>query len=65
MQSEGHAILGDPKYAGKEEIQQFKKLGGRGLALHAWRLRFNHPVKQEPIELRASLPESWSQLSKK
>ncbi len=57
--SEGHAILGDPKYAEKEDIKQFKKLGGKGLALHAWRLHFEHPVKHEPIELRASLPECW------
>ena len=63
--SEGHAILGDPKYAEKDDIKKFRKLGGKGLALHAWRLRFNHPVKQEPIELLASLPESWNQLSKK
>jgi len=62
--SEGHAILGDPKYAEKETIKQFKRIGGKGLALHAWRLRFNHPVKQKPVELRASLPESWNQLSK-
>ncbi len=59
LQSEGHAILGDPKYAEKEDIKQFKKLGGRGLALHAWRLRFEHPVKHENIELRASLPTDW------
>ncbi|MFC1542471.1 RluA family pseudouridine synthase [Pseudomonadota bacterium] len=65
LQTEGHAILGDPKYAEKEAIQRFKKIGGRGLALHAWRLRFDHPVKQEPIELRASLPESWNQLTHK
>lgn len=62
LQSEGHAILGDPKYAGKEEIQEFKKIGGRGLALHAWRLRFEHPVKHKNIELRASLPKEWKKL---
>jgi len=59
LQSEGHAILGDPKYAEKEDIRQFRKLGGKGLALHAWRLRFEHPVKHQNIELRASSPESW------
>jgi len=65
LQSEGHAILGDPKYAEKEDIQKFKKLGGKGLALHAWRLRFEHPVRHRDIELRASLPVSWNSLSKK
>ena len=63
LQSEGHAILGDPKYAEKEDIKRFKSIGGRGLALHAWRLRFEHPVRHKNIELRASLPESWNQLS--
>mgnify|MGYP005840552411 CR=1 FL=1 len=60
LQSEGHAILGDPKYAGKEDIKQAKKLGAKGLALHAWRLRFEHPVRHQNIELRASLPKAWS-----
>jgi len=62
MQSEGHAILGDPKYAEKDDIKKFKKLGGKALALHAWRLRFKHPVKKKVIELRASLPDSWTGL---
>jgi len=62
LQSEGHAILGDPKYAGKEDIRQAKKLGAKGLALHAWRLRFEHPVRHQNIELRASLPAEWNRL---
>jgi len=62
LQSEGHAILGDPKYAEKEDIKRFKSIGGRGLALHAWRLRFEHPVRHKNIELRAELPESWNKL---
>jgi 23S rRNA pseudouridine955/2504/2580 synthase len=65
LQNEGHAILGDPKYAEKEDIQAFKKLGGKGLALHAWRLRFEHPVRHQNIELRASLPVSWNSVSTK
>lgn len=62
LQSEGHAILGDPKYAEKEDIKRFKSIGGRGLALHAWRLRFEHPVRHKHIELRAALPEGWQKL---
>lgn len=62
LQNEGHAILGDPKYAEKEDIKQAKKLGAKGLALHAWRLRFEHPVRHQNIELRAALPESWDKL---
>jgi len=59
LQMEGHAILGDPKYAEREEIKRFKSIGGRGLALHAWRLRFEHPVKKRPVELCASLTDVW------
>jgi len=59
LQSEGHAILGDPKYAEREDTRQFKVFGGRGLALHAWRLRFEHPVKKRKIELCASLSDEW------
>lgn len=59
LQGEGHAILGDPKYAEKDELQAFKKLGGKGLALHAWRLRFAHPVTGEAIELQAPLTGDW------
>lgn len=59
LQMEGHAILGDPKYAEREDIRAFKSLGGRGLALHAWRLRFEHPVKKRAIELYASLTDEW------
>jgi len=62
LAEEGHAILGDGKYGERADNQAFKKLGGKGLALHAWRLRFMHPVKQDLIELRAALPESWSRL---
>jgi len=59
LQMEGHAILGDPKYAEREDIKAFRALGGKGLALHAWRLRFEHPVKKRPVELCASLTDKW------
>lgn len=59
LQQEGHAILGDGKYAGKDELAAFRAIGGKGLMLHAWRLRFVHPVSGEPFEIRAPLPEGW------
>jgi len=63
LQQEGHAILGDPKYAEKEALKQFKQLGGRGLMLHAWRLRLLHPVTQEPLVFMASFPERMAVFS--
>ncbi len=62
LQNEGHAILGDKKYAGRDELAAYKGLGGHGLMLHAWRLRFNHPVTGETLELMAPWPDNWDSL---
>ncbi len=59
LQHEGHPILGDNKYADRDALRAYKMLGGRGLMLHAWRLRFTHPVRGELMEFHASWPESW------
>jgi 23S rRNA pseudouridine955/2504/2580 synthase len=57
LQNEGHAILGDPKYAEKEVLKKFKALGGKGLMLHAWRLRLLHPMTQQPCIFVAPFPQ--------
>lgn len=57
LQNEGHAILGDPKYAEKEVLKQFKSLGGKGLMLHAWRLRLLHPMTQQELVFSAPFPK--------
>jgi len=62
LQNEGHSILGDNKYAEKDQLAAYKSLGGKGLMLHAWRLRFNHPVTNKPLELKAPWPDNWIQL---
>ena len=62
LQAEGHPILGDGKYAGRDELAAYRAMGGKGLMLHAWRLRFEHPVKRRPMELRAPLPAGWLEL---
>lgn len=56
---EGHAILGDGKYAGRDELAAYRGVGGKGLMLHAWRLRLIHPVSGREMELKARWPESW------
>jgi len=48
----GHPIVGDRKYGSREAFSS-------GIALHARRLRFEHPVRREPVELTAPLPASW------
>jgi 23S rRNA pseudouridine1911/1915/1917 synthase len=51
----GHPILGDRKYGGKMPFPA-------GIALHAWKLRLEHPTKKTPLELEAPLPATWSGL---
>jgi len=62
LQNEGHAILGDGKYAGKDELAAYKSIGGTGLMLHAWRLRLSHPVTGKPLDFTAPWPENWQRL---
>jgi 23S rRNA pseudouridine955/2504/2580 synthase len=64
LQQEGHAILGDPKYAKREDIKQYRAIQGKGLALHAWRLRFTHPGTGKLLECRAPWPKRWAHFKK-
>jgi 23S rRNA pseudouridine955/2504/2580 synthase len=59
LQNEGHAILGDAKYARREDVRRFRVMGGRGMALHAWRLRIVHPMSGRELDVRAAWPERW------
>jgi len=59
LQQEGHSILGDGKYAAKEEHAMYKSFTGRGLMLHAWRLRFDHPETGKHLEFKARWPDNW------
>ncbi len=60
LQAEGHAILGDGKYGRREDNRRFREQGGRGMALHAWRLRIPHPGRGRMLEIRAPWPELWT-----
>lgn len=51
----GHPIWGDIKYGGPGGF-------GPGIALHARRLKFTHPVRKEPLVVTAPLPRSWQRL---
>jgi 23S rRNA pseudouridine1911/1915/1917 synthase len=48
----GHPIVGDRKYGAAAPFS-------RGIALHAWRLAIDHPVRREPMRFEAQLPTSW------
>ncbi len=60
LQQEGHPIAGDGKYGTAEQLKQFRTAGGKGMALHAWRLRLPHPASGESMEFRAPWPERWA-----
>jgi 23S rRNA pseudouridine1911/1915/1917 synthase len=55
LSSLGHPIIGDRKYGG---VRRWPL----GIALHARRLLITHPVKNEPLELIAPLPDAWDEL---
>ena len=48
----GHPILGDRKYGSSRSFPA-------GIALHARRLKVIHPVRDEPLEFEAPVPEAW------
>jgi 23S rRNA pseudouridine955/2504/2580 synthase len=60
----GHPITGDEKYGDFDLNRELGRLGYRRMFLHAWRLKFTHPVSGESIELQVELPvelQSWTQ----
>lgn len=52
---QGWPILGDAKYGARHSFP-------RGIALHARRLEFVHPIRRTPIIVEAPLPASWRKL---
>lgn len=64
----GHAVVGDPVYAGRQwrtladpqaraACRSFPRQ-----ALHAWRLRFTHPVSGDEVDFEAPLPADMAAL---
>jgi 23S rRNA pseudouridine1911/1915/1917 synthase len=64
----GHAIVGDPLYAGRQWRNLADPKHGAVCrdfprqALHAWRLAFGHPVSGEAVEFEAPLPDDIVEL---
>jgi 23S rRNA-/tRNA-specific pseudouridylate synthase len=52
LASIGHPIVGDKEYGAASSS------GGR-LFLHAWKLRFNHPVTGKPVAATAEMPDEF------
>ena len=56
----GHAVLGDVVYGSTRAFGPPAELSrDRVIALHACRLKFEHPFRKAPIELEAPLPDYW------
>ncbi|TBR57962.1 RluA family pseudouridine synthase [Mastigocladus laminosus UU774] len=54
----GHPIIGDPVYSSGRSVG----VNLPGQALHAWRLRLEHPVSGEWIEATAPIPQTLTTL---
>ncbi|MCF4970547.1 RluA family pseudouridine synthase [Nostoc sp. CMAA1605] len=54
----GHPIVGDPLYASGRSVG----VNLPGQALHAWRLKLQHPISQEWIEVTATPPPTFTTL---
>jgi 23S rRNA pseudouridine1911/1915/1917 synthase len=55
LASRGYAIYGDMKYGSKHTFEH-------AIALHAFELSFEHPVRKEPVTISAPYPATWKQL---
>ncbi len=56
----GHPIAGDDKYGDREFNRELKHAGLKRLFLHAWRIKFRHPVTSRNLSLEAELPADLS-----
>ena len=52
LASRGRPIIGDSMYGSERRFAD-------GIALHASRLMFQHPISSEPIALTAEVPKAW------
>ena len=57
LAARGWPILGDRKYGSRQPWPN-------GIALHARRLVFEHPVQRAPVEIEAPLPSAWPELER-
>lgn len=68
MSHVGHPIVGDIMYGGRAASE--KEIAGTGSeevflrhqALHAWKIRFQHPIREEPMEIEAPFHDKLRRL---
>ncbi|MGB5853530.1 MAG: pseudouridine synthase [Rhodanobacter sp.] len=58
-----HPVIGDCQHGRSDHNRLYKQhFGCHRMLLHAWRIRFEHPVSGIPLQLEAPLDEAFSQL---
>ncbi len=50
----GHPVVGDLKYGSRQKINSRD-----AILLHAWKISFPHPTRQEEMTFEAPLPDYW------
>lgn len=63
--SEGHAVLGDSKYASDTSRKYAQSIALKRLFLHACRFEFEHPLSKARISIEAPLPDDLSRILQK
>ena len=58
----GMPVAGDERYGDRDFNRTVRALGLKRLFLHAWRLRFTHPLSGKPMEVVAPLPRELTQV---
>ena len=61
----GFPIAGDEKYGDFALNKALFKAGLKRMFLHAWKIRFPHPLNDTPLTLEAPLPEALASFLKK
>lgn len=54
----GFPIAGDEKYGDFEFNRELIRIGLKRMFLHAWRMRFSHPLSGAALELESPLPDA-------
>lgn len=62
LASRGMPIVGDVRYGARGRLRALD--GGGRIALHAVRIRFKHPTREEAISVEATVPADWPEPSR-
>ena len=54
----GYPIAGDEKYGDFALNRELQKMGLKRMFLHAWKIRFSHPLSGDELQLEAPLPSA-------